>query len=60
MLSLSKVIEVFSSIFRFVDDLLDINNIFFHSMVNHIYPSKLQLNKANISDSKDLFLALNF
>ena len=28
-------------------------------MVNHIYPSELQLNNANVSDTEDLFLDLN-
>ena len=34
------------------DDLLNIDNNFFDSMVNHIYPSELQLNKVNISDTE--------
>ena len=32
-----------------MDDLLNIDNNFFDSMVNRIYPSELQLNKANES-----------
>ena len=38
----SEVIEAFNSTSRYVDDLLDIKNNFFDSMVNHIYPSDLQ------------------
>ena len=34
----------------YLDDLLNIDNNFFDSMVNRIYPSELQLNKANVSD----------
>ena len=30
---------------------MNIDNTFFDSMVNHIYPSELQLNKANVSDT---------
>ena len=53
MLSLSEnnqsdVIEAFNSTSRYLDDLLNIDNNFFDSMVNHIYPSKFQLNKANV------------
>ena len=41
----SEVIELFNSTSRYLD--LTIDNNFFDSMVNHIYPSELQLNKAN-------------
>ena len=44
----SEVIEAFTSTSRYLDDLLNINNNFFDSMFNHIYPSELQLNKANV------------
>ena len=40
----SEVIEAFNSTSRYLDDLLNIDNTFFDSMVNHIYPSELQLN----------------
>ena len=55
----SKVIEAFSSTSRYLDDLLNIDNNFFDSMVNHIYPSELQLNKANVSDTGASFLDLH-
>ena len=42
-----------------MDDLLKFDNTFFDSMVNHIYPSELQLNKANVSDAEDSFLDLH-
>ena len=45
----SEGIESFNSTPRYLDDLLNIDNRFFDSMVNHIYSSKLQLNKANVS-----------
>ena len=61
MLSLSEdnqsgVIEAFNSTSRYLDDLLNIDNNFFDSMVNRIYPSELQLNKANVSDAEASFL----
>ena len=47
----SEIIETFNSTSRYLDDLLNIDNNFFYSMVNHIYPSKLQLNKANVTEA---------
>ena len=55
----SDVIEVFNSTSRYLDDLLNIDNNFFDSMVNTIYSSKLQLNKANLSDTKASVLDLH-
>ena len=48
----SSVIEAFSSTSRYLDDLLDIDNNLFDSMVTRIYPSELQLNNANVSDAE--------
>ena len=63
MLCLSEeinlVIEAFNSTSRYLDDLLNIDNNFFDSMVNRIYPSELQLNKANVSDTEASFLDLH-
>ena len=44
---------------RYLDDLFNIDNNFFGSMVNHIYPSELQLNKANVSNTEASFLDLH-
>ena len=41
----SGVIETFNSTSRYLDDLLNIDNNFFDSMVNRIYPSELQLKR---------------
>ena len=64
MLSLSEdnqsgVIEAFNSTSRYLDDLLNIDNNFFDSMINRIYPSELQLDKANVSDAEASFLDLH-
>ena len=48
----SEVTEAFNSTSRYLDDISDIDNTFFDSMVNHIYPLELQLNKANVSDTE--------
>ena len=44
---------------QYLDDLLNIDNNFFDSMVNRIYPSELRLNKANVSDTEASFLDLH-
>ena len=64
MLSLSEdnqsgVIEAFNSTSRYLDDLLNIDSNFFDSMVNSIYPSEFQLNKANMSDTEAYFFYLH-
>ena len=40
---------------RYLDDILNINNVSFDNIVNQIYPSELQLNKANTSDNEATF-----
>ena len=63
MLSLSddnqpEVIEAFNSTSRYLGDLLNIDNNFFDSMINHIYPSELQL-KDTESSFLDLHLSIS-
>ena len=55
----SGVIKAFNSTSRYLDDLLNIDNNFFDSMVNRIYPSELQLNKANVSYAEASFFYLH-
>ena len=55
----TDIIEVFNSISRYLDDLLDIDNPYFEQMVGQIYPTELQLNRANSSDTEATFLDLN-
>ena len=64
MLSLSDnnktdIIEAFNSTSRYLDDLLNIDKTYFEQMVGHIYPTELQLNKSNSSDTEAPFLDLN-
>ena len=64
MLSLSDnnqadIIEAFNSTSRYLDDLLNIDNSYFEQMVGQIYPTELQLNKANSSDTEAPFFYLN-
>ena len=46
-------IDTFNTASRYLDDILNINNVYFDTMVSQIYPSELQLNKANTSDTKN-------
>ena len=64
MMSLSDdkqadVIVAFNTTSRCLDDILNINNVYFDNMVSQIYPSELQPNKANASDTKVAFLDLH-
>ena len=44
---------------RYLNDLLNIDNIHFEHMVQRIYPAELQLNEAKASDTEAAFLDLN-
>ena len=51
-------IEAFNSTSRYLDDLLNIDKPYFEQMVGQIYPTELQLTKANSSDTEAPFLDL--
>ena len=53
------LIYAFNSTVRYLDDLLNIDNIHFEHMVHRIYPAVLQFNKAKASDTEAAFLDLN-
>ena len=64
MMSLSDdkradIIDAFNTTFRYLDNILNINNIYFDNMVIQIYSSEILLNKANTSDTEAAFLDLN-
>ena len=64
MMSLSvdkqtDVIDAFNTTSRYLDDILNINIFYFDNMVGQIYPSELQLNTANTSDTEAAFLNLH-
>ena len=64
MMSLSDdkqadVIDAFNTTSRYLGDILNINNVYFDNMVSQIYPSELQLNKTNTSDTEAAFLNLH-
>ena len=55
----ADIIEAFNSASRYLDDLLNINNIYFDQMVDRIYPTELQLKRAISSDTEAPFVDLN-
>ena len=64
MMSLSDdnqadVIGAFNTTSRYLDDILNINYVYFDNMVSQIYPLELQLNKTNTSDTEAAFLDLH-
>ena len=64
MMSLSDdkqagVVDAFNTTSRYLDDILNIDNVYFGNIVSKIYPSELPLNKVNTSDTKATFLNLH-
>ena len=64
MLSLSDnnqtaINEALNSTSRYLDDLLNIDYPYFEQIVGQIYPTQLQVNKANSSDTESQCLDLN-
>ena len=56
---LADGIDAFNTTSRYLDDILNINNVYFDYMVSQIYPTELQLNKANTSDTEAAVLDLH-
>ena len=52
----ADVIDAFNTPSRYLVDILNINNVCFDNMVSQIYPTELNLNKANTSDKEATFL----
>ena len=50
------MIGAFYSTSRYLDDLLNIDNIYLEQMVHRIYSAELQLNKANSPDTAAAFV----
>ena len=52
----ADIIDAFNTTSRYLDDTLNIYNVYFYTMVSQIYPSELKFNKANTSDTEAAFL----
>ena len=50
-----ETIDAFHTTSRYLDDILNINNVYFDNMVRHINPSEPQLIKANTPDTEAAF-----
>ena len=64
MISLSDdtqadLIDAFNTTSRYLDDILNISNVYFDNMVSQINPSELNLNKANTYVTEAAFLDLH-
>ena len=64
MMSLSDdeqadVIDAFNTTSKYLDDILNINNVYFDNIVSQIYPFELQLNTDNTSDTEAAVLDLH-
>ena len=55
----ADIIDDFNTTSRYLDDFININNVYFDNMVSQIYPLELKLNKANTSDIEAAFLDLH-
>ena len=58
----ADVIDAFNTTSRYLDDILNINNVYFDNMLSQIYPSEFQLNKfkANTSGYRSCIFRLAF
>ena len=64
MMSLSDdkqadVIDEINTTSRYLDDILNINTVYYDNIISQIYPLEFQLNKANTTDTKAAFLDLH-
>ena len=55
----ADITDAFNTTPRYLDDISNINNVYFDTMVSQRYPSELQLNKANTSYTKATILDLH-
>ena len=51
----ADIIDAFYTTSKYLEDIFNIDNVYFDTMINQIYPSELQLNKANTSNTESAF-----
>ena len=51
----ADIMDAFYTTSKCLEDILNIHNVYFDTMISQIYPSALQLNKANTSDTEFAF-----
>ena len=55
----ANIIDVINTTSRYLDEILNIHHVYFDNTVSQIYPSELQLYKANTSDTEAAFFDLH-
>ena len=55
----ADIIDAFNTICRYLDNILNIDNVYFDNIVRQIYSSERQRHKANTSDTEAAFLDLH-
>ena len=53
--SQADIVDSFNTTFRYLGDILEINDVYFDNMVSRIYHLELQLNKASTCDTEATF-----
>ena len=56
---LASIIDAFNTTSRYLEDILNIDNVYFDNMVSQINISELKLNRANTSDTEATILDLH-
>ena len=51
----ADIIDAFNTTSIYLDDILNIENVYVDTMISQIYPSELQLNKTNTSNTESAF-----
>ena len=51
----ADIMNGFDTTSRYLDDILNIDYVYFNNMVSQVYPSELQLNKPYTSDTEATF-----
>ena len=55
----TDIINAFNTTSRYLEDILNMNNIYFGNMVSEIFPAERQLNKINTFDTEASFSDLH-
>ena len=49
------IIDAFYTTSKYLEDIFNMDNVYFDTMISQIYPSELQLNEAYTSDTESAF-----
>ena len=55
---LADIIDALDTTSRYLDDILNINHVYFDNFVSQLYLTELQINKTSTSDTEAAFLDL--